>query len=327
MLNFAARARACSTSTSAFSISSLRGSAIALGALALACVTATAACSPGNTVITGGDPDATPVDLDGGTIETDSGPPPVGSCKLPPGAGFLKDQSLTVGGVKRLYSISLPPSYDSKKLYPVIFAFHGDGGTGESMKNGFNFEAKHGDEAIFVYPNGTGNTWDNDTFDSTKNKDVLFIDAIVAELKANYCVQPTKFYATGFSRGGFFTSHIACQRGDVFAAVSPQGGGGPYDGSGKNFDNNGNLLCPSKRKIPVLFVIGQNDSLLKDARDGRKHWLWSNSCQAATTAAAPAPCVTYNGCGKEIKWCEIPGQGHDVWSQGTETAWQFFKKY
>ncbi len=259
----------------------------------------------------------------GASSSSSSGNPSAGCGKPGAATGFQASLSINAGGQARGYSIAVPGNYDANRKYPVVFAFHGDGGDGSSARSAFKFETAHGSDAIFVYPNGTNKTWDLDTWDSTKNKDVLLIDALVASVKSTYCVDESKVFAAGFSRGGFFANHLGCQRGGVVAAVASHGGGGPYDGTNKNYDENGNLVCPGQ-PIPVLLVIGANDGLLTDSKESEKFWVFKNACKAATSASAPSPCVSHQGCSKRLDWCQIPGMGHQVWAQGTEATWAFF---
>jgi polyhydroxybutyrate depolymerase len=237
-------------------------------------------------------------------------------------SGFRDKLTLDLAGVKRTYAIGIPEGYDGRKSYPVIVAFHGDGGTGLSAQASFKFEAAHATEAIFVYPDGLNKAWDLDTWDSSKNKDVLFIDALVAEVKRTSCAG--NFFATGFSRGGFFANHLGCHRGEVFSAVAAHGGGGPYDGSNSHYDANGNIICETKA-LPTLHVIGQSDSLFKDAQYSRKYWTFANGCGPQVTPSQPSPCESSVGCTKPLEWCAIPGMGHQVWAQGAEKTWGFFK--
>jgi polyhydroxybutyrate depolymerase len=253
-----------------------------------------------------------------GAVDSGSG----GNCSLPkaPG-GFQAAQKLTVGGATRTYSIAVPADYDATRSYPVIFAFHGDGGDGASARGAFKLEATHGNEAILVYPDGLNRTWDLDTWDDATNPDIRFMDALVAAVKATYCA--ASFYAVGFSRGGFFANHVGCHRGNLFRAVSSHGGGGPYDATLKNFDAQGNLICPTK-PVPALLVIGANDGLLNDSNFSRKYWTFANGCQTAAAATDPSPCVAQQGCQKPVEWCQIPGLGHGIWQNAAETTWKFF---
>jgi polyhydroxybutyrate depolymerase len=57
------------------------------------------------------------------------------------------------------------------------------------------------------------------------------------------------------------------------------------------------------------------------------HWKWANGCSAKSTATAPAPCVTYDGCKSPVVWCRIPGLGHEVWDGGAKATWEFFARF
>jgi polyhydroxybutyrate depolymerase len=243
-------------------------------------------------------------------------------CNVPAAQrGFVDGQSAMVMGAARKYSLSAPKTKDTRGL-SIIFVLHGDGGTGASARAGENYEVAHAEDAVFVYPDGKGNTWNLDTWDASKNEDVLFVDALIAALKTTYCAD--KVYATGFSRGGFFANHLGCHRANVIRAVASHGGGGPYDGTAKNFDINGNLTCPT-RGAAALITIGEGDGLLNDSKFSRKHWTWINGCQSTTAPVTPSPCVTQQGCMQALTWCQIPGLGHSLWPQALEATWAFFQ--
>lgn len=247
-------------------------------------------------------------------------------CGVPvPQKGPLTGLSIAVGSATRTYALDIPSTYDQKRAFPVIFAFHGDGGTGASAKSAFKFDATHEADAIFVYPDGRNKTWDLDTWDAARNPDIQLVDAIVAELKKSYCVQGDRFFAAGFSRGGFFANHLGCHRGGVFRGIASHGGGGPYDSTNANYDSQGRLVCPGQ-PIGALIVIGSQDGLLGDSRESRTFWRFKNGCQNATQASSPSPCVAHDGCSKPLTWCEIGGLGHRVWASGAEATWDFFAK-
>ena len=57
------------------------------------------------------------------------------------------------------------------------------------------------------------------------------------KIAAEFCVDPKRVYATGFSSGGAMSTYIACSASDRFAAVVPGGGV--------------NLVDPSCQKAPI----------------------------------------------------------------------------
>src|SRR6185503_8004512 len=69
-------------------------------------------------------------------------------------------RNLTVTGLARDYALHIPPGLDSSRALPVVFAFHGYGGSGVNLQNatGFNVTADTGGFLV-VYPNGIDHSW------------------------------------------------------------------------------------------------------------------------------------------------------------------------
>ncbi len=77
--------------------------------------------------------------------------------------------------------------------------------------------------------------------------DLIFVDAIVAHLRASLRVDPQRIFAAGFSNGAQMASRIAFQRGDVFAAVAAHEGAlGP--------------TAPRGRPVPFVVTYGSRDA-------------------------------------------------------------------
>jgi polyhydroxybutyrate depolymerase len=239
--------------------------------------------------------------------------------------GFLQSVSLTVSGTQRLYSLYLPTTYDGSKRFPVVLVLHGDGGTGQQIRGDLNVEAAAANGAIFAYPNGVSNTWDTDSW-VDGNRDLPFLDALIAELGKNYCTQSKRVFVTGHSRGAYMANQLACWRGGVIRAVASHSGGGPFDGTSKHFDDNGVVACPGS-PIPALMLHGDADNVV-DLSEGQKsltYWSYADKCMASTTATTPSPCLSQNACTTSpVTFCKIPGLTHAVWSQAPATIWSFF---
>ena len=54
-----------------------------------------------------------------------------------PKLGLLPSESITVGAAKRTYQLFVPEAYDGKKTFPIVFVFHGGGGTGAGARGTF----------------------------------------------------------------------------------------------------------------------------------------------------------------------------------------------
>jgi polyhydroxybutyrate depolymerase len=144
---------------------------------------------------------------------------------------------------------------------PVLFAFHGHGGTTRYAAAQFAYH-KHWPEAIVVYmqglntpgaltdPEGKRPGWQK-TFGDQNDRDLKFFDAVLATMKKTYKVDAKRVYATGHSNGGAFTYLLWAARGDVFAAVAPCAAAA-----------NRQVRQHLKRK-PVLHMAGENDPLVR----------------------------------------------------------------
>jgi polyhydroxybutyrate depolymerase len=307
---------------------SLKSLAILAGCGALAL----AACGDSNnggfvavTAEGGVDTDAS-VD-EGGTTSEAGTPDPTPGCGAAGVTKGLSTQTLTADGAKRTYQLFVPDTYDNKKSFPLVFVFHGDGGTGANIRGSFKLEAEAAGGALFVYPDGENKTWEIDTA-SGLGHDVAFIDAVVTSLSGTHCVDKKRIVPVGFSKGAYFANMLACLAKTPFAGVVAHSGGGPFgvDGSGTDFDGSGNLICP-RPPAAAMQIIGDADGLLGDAQTARDYWKRLNTCKGTSTAFAPSPCVAFDGCNAarpEI-YCQIPGMGHSIWSEATKATWTFIK--
>jgi len=247
-----------------------------------------------------------------------------GTANAPTGA--LSAQQVSVGASSsRTFELFVPDGHDGKRTFPLVFVFHGDGGTGKNLRSSFKLEAAANGGAIFVYPDGANRTWDVDS-KAAANADIKFFDAMVAELSKTYCVDTKKIFATGFSRGAYFANQLGCRRGSVLRGVAAHSGGGPY-GANDEYDGNGNLVCP---EAPVAAIIlhgtADNNVAPSEADDSLKEWRRFDTCKTTNQPYAPSPCVAFDGCaaGRPVVSCRISGLGHQIWPSAPEAIWKFF---
>lgn len=138
-------------------------------------------------------------------------------------------RSLIYKEEKRRYLVYTPPSYGQQadKAFPVVFNFHGSGMTmGEQMLYTQMNRAADRHQFIVVYPAGIKQDWNvgfgMDYLGGTD--DIGFIEGLLARVKQDYRIDTQRIYATGLSRGGFFTQRIAAELPHLFAAVASVGG-------------------------------------------------------------------------------------------------------
>lgn len=130
------------------------------------------------------------------------------------GADNLKRREWKVDGVSREALIYVPAAAKTVPT-PVVFAFHGHGGTMKHAATTFAYH-KYWPEAIAVYMQGLNTPgvltdhqgkkpgWQR-TVGDQNDRDLNFFDAVLATLRKDYRVDKKRIYATGHSNGGAFT--------------------------------------------------------------------------------------------------------------------------
>ena len=176
------------------------------------------------------------------------------------GADAFQRMSFTVDGVARSALVYAPANASTMSV-PVVFVFHGHGGSAENATRSFAMD-RHWPEAISVYmqgldtpgqltdPQGNRAGWQAAIGDQG-DRDLKFFDAVLARLKENYRVDTNRIYCTGHSNGGGFTYLLWLARGNVFAAVAPSAAAAKY----------ATQLTPK----PAMIMGGQDDPLVKFA--------------------------------------------------------------
>jgi polyhydroxybutyrate depolymerase len=173
------------------------------------------------------------------------------------GADGLQSMSFTVDGVVRT-ALAYIPAPAKTKLTPLVFVFHGHGGSAKQAQRSFHLEHEW-PEAIVIYmqglptvgqltdPQGERVGWQAAVGDEG-DRDLKFFDAVLARLKQAYRVDAKRIYATGHSNGGGFAYLLWLARGDVFAAVAPSSAVAKY----------ARQLKPK----PVMHIVGEKDPLV-----------------------------------------------------------------
>ncbi len=261
------------------------------------------------------------------TSGTGTPAPPAPSSGCAKGTGGQRlGQTIDVWGERRSYDLLVPSSYDPARTYPLVFVFHGGGGSSEGARHQFDFSSVAGDDAIFVYPNGRHGSWDLES-PADENADMAFFDDLVASIEASHCVDSGRVFATGYSNGAFFSNQLGCRRGgESLRGIAPHAGGGPF-GRDAEYGHDGHLQCEGSPVAAMIFH-GQWDDIVwhDDGQRTTAHWTNANGCDGRSRAISPGPCVAFDGCENPVAWCSVPELGHDVWWEGVKATWDFFSK-
>lgn len=128
--------------------------------------------------------------------------------------------SIQSGGHKRVYSVYVPKNYDSRKSYPLVIDYHGNGGKGWQQYENSQYN-KFTQDYIVAYPDGFNGSWQGANYSTRGIDDLQFTTDLLNQMKTDYCVNSNRTYASGKSNGGGFVDLLACSdHGDAFAAFA-----------------------------------------------------------------------------------------------------------
>lgn len=232
-----------------------------------------------------------------------------GCGKAATGDNKFDTRALPVDGMSRTYHVRVPETYDRNRAYPLVFRWHGSGGTGTSGGLGIEFA---GDQNVIVVgPDGINAGWTN----RTEQNDLMFFDAMYAQLTSQYCVDLGKVFTYGFSQGGGLSNLLGCKRSSKIRGTAALAG---FDRADTSCDG-----------MPVAAWL-QHDVMdpsvpIAQGRAARDRVIMRNGCSTQTTERDG--CVSYRGCkdGFPVVWCETNGLGHNIAGDTAPAkVWAFF---
>lgn len=119
-------------------------------------------------------------------------------------------------GARGGYSAYAPEYYDPSAAWPLVMALHGGTGSGRSFLWSWLREARsYG--AILIAPTARGDTWSL----SGPDIDTPNLEAILADARARWNVDPARLLLTGMSDGGTFAYVSGLEPGSPFTHLAP----------------------------------------------------------------------------------------------------------
>jgi polyhydroxybutyrate depolymerase len=225
----------------------------------------------------------------------------------------------------RTYDLYIGENYDGQTRLPILFVFHGDGGNGAIIRSWTNLEYGSDGNAIVVYPNQPYGTWDVDT-EPQDNPDYRYVDMMISEISQKVCVDQSRIFGWGLSRGAFFANALGCHRGNIFRGVLANSGGGPSDEIPANRDANYYYTGCTTSPTSVVVIHSPEDQTVafSTGMDSLKHWTIANGCSDSTAPVGTGGCVFYDHCqsGNLVEWCVFSGP-HGFWNGSPDVTWKF----
>ena len=239
--------------------------------------------------------------------------------------GDRQERTIDVDGVKRSFIVDVPKTIEARRTAPLLLDFHGFGhsAAGVWRVSGFR-ELGVRERFITVYPQGLdvhllgrdGAGWELAAIDG--NRELAFVRQMLDTLEAEYCIDRSRVYVTGFSNGAFLSSLIGCAMADRIAAIAPVSGGAA------------DLPCTPSRPVSVLIHHGRKDQIVAVQR-GRQlfdEWKRLDGCPGTRPREGGEACDRATDCrdGTAVVYCEFDGE-HRWPAEATERIWEFFRTH
>ena len=186
--------------------------------------------------------------------------------------------------VEGRYLLYLPKGYEkgSAKKWPMMMFLHGAGERGDDLGlvklHGPTMMVESGKEFPFILVSPQcpeGKWW-------SESGQLLFLEALLDEIIADYNVDVSRVYLTGLSMGGFGTWALAMEQPARFAAIAPICGGGMK------------FLAYRLKDVPTWVFHGEDDNVVPLS--------YSQGIVDALKLA-----------GGDVRFTVYPKTGHDSW--------------
>jgi predicted peptidase len=224
---------------------------------------------------------------------------------------------------KRRYFTNPPKTYDPGTPWPLTLWGNGCG-TGSTAEGellmGGPASTKSVQVQLLAYQGCFSAGPDGDNANSPE---LPYFDQVLAEVEAEYCIDKSKVFVSGYSSGAWFTGLMACNRAQVIAGIGLAAGGLQL-----NHD-------PCTGQTAGIVVRGTGDNGTPEAQTLAlvNSLVMRNGCSMTTMPWDPGetlfnsmPCVAYQGCqaGFPVVYCAVPGGHTDGGSITSQGFWKFW---
>ena len=250
-------------------------------------------------------------------------------------------QSIVHDNIDREYILYVPSSYDGTSAVPILFNFHGFGGSASQFMQEADMRSlAEADTFILIYPQGICldglSHWNACPLGGDNKSDADdfgFVESIITEILSQYNVDMERIYAAGYSNGGMMSYGLANYKSDLIAAVASV--------SGVMLDCTG----PTNHPMPVVHLHGTSDGVLpyngnndwNSAQSTLDHWINFNNTVLTPSIASDNNIEHYvydqGDSSVSVEHYKFIGGDH-VWFSATyqgqstsELVWNFVSRY
>ena len=223
-------------------------------------------------------------------------------------------------GTERKFYLMVPPDYDpTQPVKPLLFAYHGTGGSYDAWLNGYyDLLDVVGDEAIIVLPQAEQGT--NGVNQWNYANDLQYFQDMYAYVGERLNFDKRRVFVTGHSSGGGMAHELGCTFGNQIRGIAVHSG----------------ILRSTEcvGAVAVLQTHGRFDTLVPPGTGeaGHQFWVLYNGFDydLTTPSLLNRSCIDHSlgGSPYPMIWCLHPqGRGYEAhnWpSYASAATWQFF---
>ena len=241
------------------------------------------------------------------------------------------DQKIDNNTIKRNIIIHAPEEILTNKSYPVVFFFHGNGGSAE---DGFILEdLVNNHQFIGVYPQGYKKSWNLGQEESNAD-DIEFIDMIIEELNKYSILDMNKKFAIGYSNGSAMVNELGIKR-NYLEGIAPL--------ASQLLENQ--IPNNSTKPLSVYQICGSNDDVIPfkgglsvvghrfmSAHESAKSWALAFNCNiiADISTINSDSIFSYNNCenNHQIIFRKSENGNHDLngnHKMKYQKIWEYFQ--
>ena len=253
---------------------------------------------------------------------------------------YYLDQMVEGSIQQREYFVRYP-SQPNKSNYPIVFYFHGNGGTAENFY--YNLSEVHelidNNNFVGIFPQGLEESW-NLGEEASKADDVAWVGEIIKTISEKSFVDSSSAYAVGISNGSGMVNKLA-KESDMLKGIAPI--------------VSQQTLALSKIKpfnsVSVFQINGDDDPLIPvnggvskvqhqfvSAKESAENWAMHSKCSTLPATFenvwGPYPVTAFiygnRDSNRQVRYHIVEGSGHrgNFGNFALHTAiWNFFKTF
>ncbi|HVJ21448.1 MAG TPA: hypothetical protein VM686_38820, partial [Polyangiaceae bacterium] len=256
-----------------------------------------------------------------------------GMQKLEPPGDYV-EHPITVTGVdaveypddvNRRYFTKIPEGYTEGTPWPLVFYGPGCGGSGNS--EGTPLDGAIAGKAILVFLSYTDGCFK--TGGGAASPEIPYFEQVLNEIEANYCVDKSKIFVSGYSSGGWLTNLLSCTHSDRIRGIGTAAGGlgsshPPCVDSGVAAIMHAGTMDDAN---PIV-NIDEDSGIDEGSGAARDRLLMLNGCDMTSANWDPqwGFCSLYSGCdnGNDVVWCEEDTGHSNGGSVSAQGWWKFW---